>query len=41
MRSHGAVVIELYVEASNQRVVTMYRTAGFDVTHTDVAYGSV
>ena len=41
MRSRGAPLINLYVEAANDRVVTMYRTAGFKVTHTDVAYGPV
>ncbi|MDI9628631.1 MAG: mycothiol synthase [Acidobacteriota bacterium] len=39
MRSLGATHIDLYVEQSNERVVAMYRTAGFEVTHTDVAYG--
>lgn len=39
MRSRGARLIELYVEASNERVVSIYRNAGFEVTRTDVAYG--
>ena len=39
MRSQGATHIDLYVEQSSERVVAMYRTAGFEVTHTDVAYG--
>ncbi len=41
MRSRGARLVELYVEASNERVVSMYRTAGFEVTRTDVAYGAI
>lgn len=41
MRSQGASLVDLYVEAANQRVVAMYRMAGFEVTHSDVAYGSV
>lgn len=41
MRSRGASLIDLYVEAANERVVDMYRTAGFVVTHTDAAYGWV
>ena len=39
MRNRGASTIDLYVEAANQRVVEMYRAAGFEVTHTDVSYG--
>ena len=39
MRSQGATHLDLYVEQSSERVVAMYRTAGFEVTHTDVAYG--
>lgn len=41
MRSRGASLIDLYVEASNERVVAMYRIAGFEITNTDVAYGPV
>lgn len=41
MRSRGASLIDLYVEASSERVVAMYRTAGFEVTNIDVAYGPV
>lgn len=39
MRTRGAQLIDLYVEAANQPVVQMYRSAGFEVSHTDVAYG--
>lgn len=41
MRSRGARLVDLYVEASNQRVVAMYRAAGFQVRHADVAYAAV
>ena len=41
MRDRGASVIDLYVEAANDRVVQMYRSAGFEVAHTDVSYGHV
>lgn len=41
MRSRDARLIELYVEASNERAVSIYRSAGFEVTRTDVAYGAV
>lgn len=39
MRNRGVRLVDLYVEAANERVVHMYREAGFEVTHTDVAYG--
>ena len=41
MENQGARAIDLYVEASNPPVVRMYRSAGFRVVSTDIAYARV
>lgn len=41
MQNRGASIIDLYVEAANERVVGIYRAAGFEVIHVDVSYGHV
>lgn len=38
LRDRGCDRVHLYVEASEERVVQLYRRAGFDVVHTDVVY---
>ena len=38
LAAQGASQVELYVEATNERVVRLYKNAGFTVTSRDVAY---
>lgn len=41
LRRTGHDRVELYVEASEERVVSMYRAAGFDVAARDTSYGRI